>query len=278
MGCERCGGTGFLIVTRDDGREFAQPCACRRQGATAVGADALVQAARIPPRYEHCLLTNFDSISGSHRAALERAMSYCSGYPHLGSEEGLGLLFTGSSGVGKTHLAVAVLQELASAKRVKSQFWDFQELMREIRNSYNPETSTTELQVLEPVINTDLLVLDDLGAWKVTDWMNDTLFYLLNSRYLARRATLITTNFIDVSPEQAKRSADQHITKEFLVERIGVRLRSRLMEMCLLVPIDGSDFRQTRQHGNRVAVLGTEGAGQEPAAPPLPQPRPRFGG
>jgi DNA replication protein DnaC len=276
MACERCDGTGFVIATRGDGREFAQPCACRRTGAAAGAPDALFSAARIPPRYEHCLLTNFDAVSGSHRSALERAMSYCSGYPHLGSEEGLGLLFTGTSGVGKTHLAVAVLRELARAKGVRGQFWDFQELMREIRNSYNPETSTTELQVLEPVIQVDLLVLDDLGAWKVTDWMNDTLFYLLNSRYLARRATLITTNFVDVAPEQARKAADHTLTKEFLVERVGVRLRSRLMEMCLVVPMEGSDFRQTRQHGNRVAVLGTEATAEPPA--PLPPVRPRFGG
>jgi DNA replication protein DnaC len=271
--CERCNGTRFEIVTRADGREFAQPCVCRRPGVAS--PDSALVAARVPPRYEHCTLANFDVVTPSHRAALEKAMSFCAGYPHLGSEEGLGLLLTGNSGVGKTHLAIAVLLELAGTKHVRGQFWDFQELMREIRNSYNPETNTTELQVLEPVVEMDLLLLDDLGAWKMTDWMNDTLFYILNRRYLSRRATLITTNFHDVAPEQAA-GADQLVRKEFLVERVGVRLRSRLMEMCLVVPMSGDDFRQTRQHGNRVAVLGTEAPA--PIAPAIPKPRPRFGG
>src|SRR6185295_6417491 len=108
MACERCEGTGFLITTRE-GKEFAQPCSCRRSGAAEAGARRLA-GARIPLRYEHCVLTNFDAVQSSLRAAHERALSYAAGFPHLGSEEGLGLLFTGNSGIGKTHLAVAVLQ------------------------------------------------------------------------------------------------------------------------------------------------------------------------
>jgi DNA replication protein DnaC len=252
VSCERCGGTGFEITARD-GREYARPCACRRAGR---GEDDALAACRIPPRYEHCTLASFEVGPGnpSLRAALSRAMGYCGGYPHLGPDEGLGLLFTGGNGVGKTHLAVAVLRELVTAKGVQGQFWDFHELIREIRNSYDPETRTTELQVLQPVVETGILVLDDLGAWRMTDWMNDTLFYVLNSRYIAKRATIITTNFQDVNREKAL-AADPLVRKEFLVERIGQRLRSRLMEMCLVVPMDGTDWRQVRQDGHKRVVV-----------------------
>src|SRR5512143_1473907 len=203
--CERCGGTGFEIVSRGD-REYAQACACRRPSALAASDPA--SAGRIPPRYEHCTLGSFEPGSPSLAAALEKAMAFCSGYPHLGDDEGLGLLFCGDNGVGKTHLAVAVLRELVSGKGARGQFWDFHELIREIKNSYNAETRTTELQVLEPVVRADVLVLDDLGAWKMTDWMVDTLFYILNSRYMGKRATLITTNFQDASREEVL-AADQ---------------------------------------------------------------------
>jgi DNA replication protein DnaC len=249
--CERCHGTGFEIVERE-GREFAQPCACRRQAAGGA-RDAGVAACRIPPRYEHCSLETFEPGSPSLRAALEKAVAFCDGYPHLGADEGLGLLFCGDNGVGKTHLAVAVLQELVTAKGVRGQFWDFHELIREIKSSYDPETKTTELQVLQPVVEKDVLVLDDLGAWKMTDWMNDTLFYILNSRYMAQRPTVITTNYQDVTREAAL-AADSLRRREFLVERIGQRLRSRLMEMCLVVRIQGSDHRQARQQANQVAL------------------------
>ena len=248
-GCESCAGTGFVIVSRD-GREYAEPCACRKRAPA--GASGALAACRIPPRYEHCALASFEPGTPSLAAAHERVVSYCEGYPHLGEHEGLGLLFTGDNGVGKTHLAVAVLRELAERKGARGQFWDFHELLREIRNSYDPETLTTELQVLEPVVEADVLALDDLGAWKMTDWMNDTLFYILNSRYLAKRPTLITTNYQDVDREAAL-AADSMRRKEFLVERIGQRLRSRLMEMCLVVPLKGPDHRQMRQTSNQVA-------------------------
>lgn len=248
--CERCSGTGFEIVTRD-GREFAQACGCRRSAATVAGPDG--GSCRIPPRYEHCTLATFEPGNPSLAAALEKAMAFCAGYPHLGADEGLGLLFCGDNGVGKTHLAVAVLRELVTAKGASGQYWDFHELIREIKSSYDPETKTTELQVLEPVVETDVLLLDDLGAWKMTDWMNDTLFYILNSRYMAKRPTIITTNYQDVTREEAL-AADSLRRREFLVERIGQRLRSRLMEMCLVVRVSGSDHRQARQAANHMAL------------------------
>lgn len=255
--CSKCEGSGFEIFTKD-GREYARPCACRR-GSERSQADTALAACRIPPRYEECTLATFEAFKPSLRGVLEQCLLYCNGYPYLGStDEGLGLLFCGDNGVGKTHLAVAVLRELVSRKGVKGQFWDFHELMREIRNSYDPETKTTELSVLQPVIEADLLLLDDLGAWKMTDWMNDTLFYILNSRYLAKRATLITTNYQDADREEVLQ-ADALRRKEFLVERIGQRLRSRLMEMCLVIRIEAPDHRQARQVSNQAAVRGGRG-------------------
>jgi len=260
--CERCSGTGFEIVEKE-GRDFAQPCACR---AAARGTPDFVRGARIPARYEACSLENFDGWTPSHEAARERAMTYCSGYPHLGSDEGKGLLLTGGNGVGKTHLAVAVLRELVVGKGARGQFWDFHELIREIRSSYDEQTKTTELQVLEPVVEADVLLLDDLGAWRMTDWMLDTLFFIINQRYLGRRATIITTNFPDVSPEEAAGDRSQRRV-EYLVERVGNSVRSRLMEMCIVIRLAGDDHRGF-----------TQGPQARSASAPAKRPVPRFGG
>jgi len=258
--CERCGGTGFL-VEEQDGREFARPCGCRRRGREQ-GEGLLRTTCRIPPRYEHCSLASFEPDTPRQIEALGSAMSYVQKYPHGGADKGLGLLFTGGNGVGKTHLAVGVLRELVLERGASGQFWDFHELIREIKSSYDPETRTTEVQVLAPVVEADVLLLDDLGAWKMTDWMNDTLFYILNSRYLAQRATLITTNYPDADRERVLQ-ADALQRREYLAERIGQRLRSRLLEMCAVVRVEGTDWRRHRQHSNQQVVdLGSEPGGR----------------
>jgi DNA replication protein DnaC len=111
------------------------------------------------------------------------------------------------------------------------------------------------------VVETDVLLLDDLGAWKMTDWMNDTLFYILNSRYMAKRSTIITTNFEDADRDKVL-AADHLRRKEYLMERIGQRLRSRLMEMCVVIRMQGDDWRQNRQAGNQTLVGGQPRTGR----------------
>ncbi len=266
--CEVCGGTGFEYVEKD-GTQFARPCVCRRPSAAERTEDAFVRTCSVPPRYEHCTLANFEAGNASLVSAHERVTTYCAGYPHVGLDDGLGLLFFGNSGVGKTHLAVSALRELWTVKGARGRFYDFHELIREIKNSYNEETRTTELQILEPVVDIDVLLLDDLGAWKLTEWMLDTLFFILNGRYMAKKATFITTNFPDGTP-QANEAGSRR--GEYLVERIGTPLRSRLLEMCNVISMTGPDFRQIRQAGRQ-----PRGATSPLTSDPGP-PRPRFGG
>ena len=258
--CDRCRGTGFEVAVAKgkDGKdvETAHVCGCRRL-ESGQSEEQLLERLRIPPRYQHCFLSGFDTGDSVKVAAQKmKVMRYCHDYPSRGSknanDKGLGLLFTGSNGTGKTHLAVAALRELATAHGVIGQFWDYHELLREIRNSYDAATAFTEYEVLEPIISMDVLLLDDLGAWRITDWMNDTLFYVLNKRYLATRPTLITTNYPDRDPTPREVSdADTTIRGEYLVDRIGLRLRSRLLESCAVIRLDGPDFRQASQKSNQ---------------------------
>jgi len=264
--CERCRGTGFESTSfpGPDGKDVEAVRRCTCQAADpAHAADRLLQSLRIPPRYEHCTFLTFEIGEGSTsltKDARYMVMRYCGGYAERGAEsandKGLGLLFTGGNGSGKTHLAVAALRELAETHGVRGQFWDYHELMREIRNSYNPATALTEYELLEPIIELEVLLLDDLGAWKMTDWMNDTLFYILNRRYLARRPTLITTNYPDrdVSPRDLEK-AEATVRREYLVDRIGYRLRSRLLEACTVVRLDGPDRRQVALQASNQRLL-----------------------
>ena len=108
-----------------------------------------------------------------------------------------GLLLIGSIGVGKTHLAVGIIKELVLSKGIACLFYDYRELLKQIQNSYNDSVKATELDVLRPVFETEVLVLDELGAVKPTEWVWDTVSLILNTRYNDKRTTIITTNFSD---------------------------------------------------------------------------------
>jgi DNA replication protein DnaC len=114
-------------------------------------------------------------------------------------------------------------------------FYEFGELLKEIQNSYNSVSRTCELKVLAPVYETEVLVLDELGAVKPTDWVRETMMQIIGTRYNERRLTIFTTNYADARRRPAE---------ETLEERIGVRLRSRLYEMCTTVVMEGEDYRR----------------------------------
>src|SRR5690348_8835972 len=111
-----------------------------------------------------------------------------------------GLLIIGTIGTGKTHLAVGIIRELILNRGISCLFYDYRELLKQIQNSYNASVQATELDVLRPVFETEVLVLDELGAVKPTEWVWDTVSLILNTRYNDNRTTVITTNFADGPP------------------------------------------------------------------------------
>lgn len=145
------------------------------------------------------------------------------------------VVFLGPPGVGKTHLAVALIRYLIRQKGVPCLFYDFQDLLKEIQNSYNPDSGTSELGVLQPIFAAKVLALDDLGARKPTIWLEETLSHIISTRYNDMKTTIFTTNYLD-SPVSKNDPA--------LTERIGARVRSRLHEMCRVVEISGDDYRE----------------------------------
>lgn len=233
--CPICEDSGLRIVRRPDGAQFAEDCVCRVERRVK----RLLERAQIPRRYEHCTLDSYESgFGGAHRtlsAAHVRARGFVSNYSL--NTGGTGLLLTGSIGVGKTHLAVGILQELVREKHVTGLFYDYRELLKQVQNSYNRQVNETEMEVLKPVFEAEVLVLDELGASKPTDWVWDTVAHILNTRYNDRRTTIITTNYANQPPLTPG-------SPESLGDRIGERMRSRLQEMCVLIEMQGEDFRQ----------------------------------
>lgn len=235
--CPICQGSGWKTLPGPEKR--VARCDCR----TRLRAEKLLELARIPKRYEHCDFAGFETdFKGAHPSlapACLLAARFVEEYP--GHESGLLLL--GPIGVGKTHLAVAILKALIEHKGVHCLFYDYRELLKEIQNSYNPSVATTELEVLRPVFEAEVLVLDELGAVKPTEWVWDTVSHILSTRYNDKRTTIITSNFAD-QPAALVAGPRGAAREETLGDRIGERMRSRLHEMCRKVEMQGSDFRQ----------------------------------
>ena len=245
--CPACDGTGWKTVSSaPDAPKDRRVTRCDCQ--LRVRSQSLLSAARIPRRYEHCELPSFTTdFPGAHPSLTLAHLTAARFAQDFDPRDGTGLLIIGKIGTGKTHLAVGIIKELILNKGISCLFYDYRELLKEIQNSYNASVQTSELDVLRPVFETDVLVLDELGAVKPTEWVWDTVSLILNTRYNDNRTTIITTNFDDqpaagssasLSPARAAARA------ETLGDRIGERMRSRLHEMCRIITLDGIDFRQ----------------------------------
>jgi DNA replication protein DnaC len=234
--CPECQGSGWVRVLRD-GVGGVTRCDCAKKQR----ADRLVTAAGIPRRYEHCELEGFEFTERVRTQSLERAKAiaerFVLEYP---TATPFGLLFMGPPGIGKTHLAVSIVKRLMRAKSVPCLFRTLPDLLAEIRASYDPVSSFSEMSLLRPVLQTEALVLDELGAQNPSGWVKDTVAYILNRRYENNRVTILTTNYLDQDDFKSNRKGLGHT----LAERIGEPMRSRLYEMCKTVVMNGDDFRK----------------------------------
>src|SRR5271156_486002 len=257
--CVQCTGTGWKMVARKDSvpGKVAVPCECGMEER----AEKVMDRARIPKRYEHCDFESYvpDLADGKtwttqHSESLQQAKMLAQGFVRDYPAAEKGLLLIGSSGAGKTHLAVAALKELIRRGH-GGLFCDYRELLKEIQASYNPASESTEMTILEPVRTAEVLVLDDLGASKPSAWVLDIIGLVLNARYNEKRVTILTTNYFDEpegAPEAVKGPDGKRVSvrEDTIADRIGARMRSRLFERCRTVNVDAPDFRrEVRQSG-----------------------------
>ncbi len=227
MACALCDDTGWKAVEQDGIRRMER-CDCWREELVR----RRLAEAGIPRQHQHCDVSNFITYPNEKLLrAVAGVKKFAEAFPAV--ERGLFLI--GPPGIGKSHLAVAALKQAIMRSGARGLFYPVPELLKLIRSTYDRVNRTAEMDVLRPVLEADLLVLDDIGAEKTSEWVGETLNLVVNTRYNERRATIFTSNFED--EEDSGRG-------DTLIERVGYRIYSRLHEMCDFLEFSGVDYRR----------------------------------
>jgi DNA replication protein DnaC len=171
-------------------------------------------------------------LSPAATKAAEKVETYLKNWEE-NKEAGRGLYFCGGVGTGKTHLAVAVMNELMQRKRVPSLFVTVPEFLDNLREAYMiPGRDLDEW--MDAVKNAELLVFDDLGAEKPNPWVRERIFVIVNHRYRETLPTLFTSN---IGPRD-------------LAAQLGERTASRIIAMCEWISLEGEDHREMEARKN----------------------------
>ncbi len=216
--CSKCGGYGFVV--NDD--STAVPCECR----SGYLLTQRLEAARIPPKFASKSVANFKARDKARKELLNLAAEF---REHFGKEKNQhqGILMVGTTGSGKTHLAIAILREII-AMGYTGLYYNVPELLNDLRKTYSRDSDELEDDIMREACAVDVLVMDDLGAERTSGWVRDRLYLIINRRYERLKPTIVTTNF----------------GTDDLKAQVGERIVSRLREMCPTVfAFPAEDFR-----------------------------------
>lgn len=246
--CPICGGTGWKVIERG-GLTGAERCECSYATRNA----AIKESARIPANYQQASLDNFMVPQDNPVArqglgtVLMQVRSFVREYP---ATDRPGLLLVGETGTGKTHLAVAVLRALLE-KGHEGVFFDYQNLLDRIRAGYDPASGGSDKEAYRVALEAPVLLLDDLGAHRVTEWVEDTVTSIITDRCNHRKTLIATTNLPDPDVTgpmlEYTGAGGAAMHRKTLAEMIGPRARSRLFEMCRVIKMPMvEDYRVRR--------------------------------
>ena len=184
-------------------------------------AEKLINASNLGRRFTSRTFENFDKAyaESQYKVALRYAENFR-------NNEGEGLIFTGEVGTGKTHLAAAIANYVIAEYALPVRFGCFADILDGIRNSFSGD-QISGIEIEKELYEVPLLIIDDLGKERQTQFAEEMLFKVVNHRYEAELPLIITSNY----------------DLEELSDRLDYSTFSRLAEMCRGVKMTGSDYR-----------------------------------
>ncbi len=185
--------------------------------------EKLFSISNLGERFSKSTFESFLDRNGSE-TAYKVAVKYVKTFKEWNGES---LMLWGDPGNGKTHLAAAIVNEL-SKKGYIVVFQSVPELLQRIRSTFNSENKENETQIMRALLECDLLILDDIGAEKTTEWVEEKLFNIIDGRYRKELPTLYTSN---LEPKELK-------------NQVGKRSYDRMVETSLTVKNEAASYRR----------------------------------
>lgn len=179
----------------------------------------------------------FDNYQGERKQDFPVARNYVKEYDEI-KKENVGLLFYGTVGTGKTYLSCAIANALIEERQISVKIRNFAEIINDLQKGFSIDKN----EYINSIVNTELLILDDLGIERDTSYAKEQVYNIINSRYLKHKPTIITTNL-----------PYENITGNY--ESVEYqRIYSRILEMCLPIMVVGNDYRKIIQK-NKLAKM-----------------------
>ena len=216
-----------------------------------------INRARIPARFAEASRQGFTNFTGNINEKMGLIWKWLDEF--LASSTDRGLLLSGPVGIGKTYLLVAIAKELI-VRKVNVRFVDFFQLLADLRDGFSRDRS--ELELLDPLINVEALIIDEMGKARNSDWEQRILDQLIMGRYNQNRVIIASTNYRITMPKKPSRNESQVVLDESPASRaqnsfrseglqtlIGDRSFSRLLEMSHLIELDGDNYREVIAKG-----------------------------
>lgn len=198
--CPYCKGQEWVLEVKPNGSEVAKECVCSQEAR----ARRRLKFANIPDTYKDvdiCMFNNLNIYREPKnreimKTACAKILDYLVHFETIYQEKGKGLyIYSKVPGSGKTTMAAGIANKIISMYKLPVKFVNATKLIQEIKDTYQANTKIKEGKLLAQIIDASILVIDDFGTEKATDWSNEKFYYILNERFVHNKTTFFTSNY-----------------------------------------------------------------------------------